>query len=108
MPRDEFSAQQLAELANARALAGEHAAAVALYERAIAAEPGYAAVHNHYALSLTALGRLLLSEPAAVRWMLATDRSPWYPSMRLYRKQRDEPWRELVSRIAGRDSIRRR
>jgi tetratricopeptide (TPR) repeat protein len=50
-----------------------------------------------------ALGRpthLLLNEPAAVRWMQETERSPWYPTMRLHRKASAAPWRELLARVA--------
>ena len=53
----ELSAEQLTERANERAAAGDHVAACALYERAIASDPQLAVAHNNYALSLTALGR---------------------------------------------------
>ena len=42
-----------------------------------------------------ALGRptlLLVSEPAAVRWMLGRTDSPWYPTLRILRKAAPEPW----------------
>jgi tetratricopeptide (TPR) repeat protein len=46
-----------------------------------------------------ALGKrtlLLLNEPAAVRWMLGRADTPWYPTMRLYRKRQDEAWARIV------------
>ena len=53
----------------------------------------------HLAGALGKPTRLLLNEPAAVRWMLGTRRSPWYPTMRLYRKRRDEPWSAIVAEV---------
>ena len=50
------------------------------------------------ALARTTL--LLLNEPAAVRWMLNRDDSPWYPSMRLLRKGGDTPWLQLLEKAA--------
>jgi hypothetical protein len=41
----------------------------------------------------------LLKEEADWRWMEAEDRSPWYPSMRLFRRRGD--WRELIERVAS-------
>ncbi len=52
-----------------------------------------------------ALGKrtlLLLNEPAAVRWMLGRADTPWYPTMRLYRKRHEEAWPAIV-RAALRD-----
>jgi hypothetical protein len=44
---------------------------------------------------------LLLNEPAAVRWMLGRADTPWYPSMRLYRKRQDEAWPRVVRATLG-------
>lgn len=46
---------------------------------------------------------LLLNEPAAVRWMLDTDESLWYPSMKLIRKQRRMSWATVLGPL--RESI---
>lgn len=35
------------------------------------------------------------------RWGLDTDRSPWYPSMRIYRQQKAGDWAEVVQRICA-------
>jgi hypothetical protein len=35
------------------------------------------------------------------RWMRNTDRSPWYPSMRLYRQPHPGAWAEVVDRVAA-------
>ena len=48
----------LVERGNALAAAGDHAAAVALYDEALARNPGSAVVRSNRALSLTALGRI--------------------------------------------------
>jgi tetratricopeptide (TPR) repeat protein len=34
------------------------------------------------------------------RWLLQGDRSPWYPTMRLYRQQRRGDWRSVFARMA--------
>ena len=57
-----------------------------------------AVAHLAGALARTTL--LLLNEPAAVRWMLNRDDSPWYPSMRLLRKGGDTPWPQLLEKAA--------
>ena len=49
-----------------------------------------------------ALGKpveLLLNERPAVRWGSGSDRTPWYPSMRLWRKASGMDWRELIGRL---------
>lgn len=33
------------------------------------------------------------------RWLLDTDRSPWYPSMKLYRQRKAGDWAEVVERV---------
>jgi hypothetical protein len=34
------------------------------------------------------------------RWMVGRDDSPWYPTMRLHRQERDGHWEEVVARVA--------
>lgn len=43
----------------------------------------------------------LLPFAADFRWMRGTDRSPWYPSMRLYRQSRARDWGPLLERVAA-------
>ena len=43
---------------------------------------------------------LLLNEPCAVRWMVAGERTPWYPSMHLVRKRAEESWAGLLNQAA--------
>lgn len=57
-----------------------------------------AVAHLAGALARTTL--LLLNEPAAVRWMLDRNDSPWYPSVRLLRKGGDAPWPLLLEKAA--------
>ena len=40
------------------------------------------------------------------RWLLEREDSPWYPSMRLFRQQRQDDWPEVFARIA--DALRQR
>lgn len=54
-----------------------------------------------------ALGRpvwLLLKHPPEWRWFLEGERSPWYPTMRLFRQSpaahREDPWAPVVARVA--------
>ena len=35
------------------------------------------------------------------RWRLTEDRSPWYPTMRIFRQQRCGDWQEPVARLAA-------
>jgi tetratricopeptide (TPR) repeat protein len=42
---------------------------------------------------------LLLSEPAAVRWMLDRADTPWYPSARLLRKPGSAPWVTILEQV---------
>jgi ADP-heptose:LPS heptosyltransferase len=42
----------------------------------------------------------LISHPAEWRWRPEGERSPWYPTMRLFRQQRAGDWDEVVERVA--------
>jgi tetratricopeptide (TPR) repeat protein len=44
---------------------------------------------------------LLPAESTDWRWLLERTDSPWYPSMRLYRQQPDEPWSAVIDRVAA-------
>jgi ADP-heptose:LPS heptosyltransferase len=35
------------------------------------------------------------------RWMLDRDDSPWYPSVKLYRQDRDRSWTPVLERVAS-------
>ena len=35
------------------------------------------------------------------RWLLDRDDSPWYPSVRIFRRTAEQPWEELFASIAG-------
>lgn len=50
-----------------------------------------------------ALGKpvwLLLSYHADWRWLMEGERTPWYPTMRLFRQSRPAGWPSVVSRVA--------
>lgn len=55
----------------------------------------------HLAGALARPTFLLLNEPAAVRWMLNRNDSPWYPSMRLLRKSAGDDWDGVLRRAAA-------
>ena len=70
---------------------------------AIAALDAVVAVDTAVAHLAGALGKpvwLLLSEPAATRWMTDRADSPWYPTMRI-RRRGGESWPETVARLAA-------
>ena len=75
---------------------GDSAAAIAALDKIITVDTATA----HLAGALGKPTWLLLSEPAATRWMLEREDSPWYPSMRLFRKPGDSPWEVLFERLA--------
>jgi hypothetical protein len=39
---------------------------------------------------------LLLPNVADWRWLISGEHSPWYPSMRLYRQNRDAGWEAVI------------
>jgi len=57
-PASAVASEALVDRANALAATGDHAEAVALYDEALARDPGSAVARNNRALSLTALGRI--------------------------------------------------
>lgn len=44
---------------------------------------------------------LLLSESAEWRWMTQRDDSPWYPSMKIFRRKDLQSWRDLVEIVVS-------
>jgi len=42
----------------------------------------------------------LVHFPPDPRWLLGRDDSPWYPTMRLFRKGRTDDWSQVVARVA--------
>ena len=44
---------------------------------------------------------LLLPWVTDWRWLLVREDSPWYPTMRLFRQQPDQPWSDIVARVAA-------
>ena len=43
---------------------------------------------------------VLTDWPPEWRWLLGRDDSPWYPTMRLFRRAREETWQGVISRLA--------
>lgn len=54
----------------------------------------------HLAASLGIPTWILLTEMPDWRWMLGTEDSPWYPSVRLLRKKNGTSWRDLLESVA--------
>ncbi len=42
---------------------------------------------------------MLTHFPPEWRWLLERDDSPWYPTMRLFRKGRTDTWPQVVTRL---------
>jgi hypothetical protein len=43
----------------------------------------------------------LLRRAADWRWMEGRDDSPWYPTMRLFRQEREGDWTAPIARVAA-------
>src|SRR5262249_15568476 len=54
----------------------------------------------HLAGSLGRPAWTLVHYPPDWRWLPGRDDSPWYPTMRLFRRGRDDSWEAVVARIA--------
>jgi Glycosyltransferase family 9 (heptosyltransferase) len=54
----------------------------------------------HLAGALAAPVWTLLHAACDWRWMVDRDDSPWYPTMRLFRQEREGHWEEVVARVA--------
>ncbi|WP_338662108.1 tetratricopeptide repeat protein [Pararoseomonas sp. SCSIO 73927] len=55
----------------------------------------------HLAGTLGLPVHLLLPNLADWRWLLEREDTPWYPTMRLHRRGRDEPWEAVIARVAA-------
>jgi tetratricopeptide (TPR) repeat protein/precorrin-6B methylase 2 len=44
---------------------------------------------------------LLLPVPSDWRWLEQTEKSPWYPSMRIFRQSEHQNWNEVIVRVAA-------
>jgi hypothetical protein len=53
----------------------------------------------HLAASLGVPTWLLLPFAPNWRWLLETDRSPWYPTMRVFRQASPGDWLPLIERV---------
>ena len=56
----------------------------------------------HFAGALGKPVLLLAPTVPSWRWQLEREDNPWYPTMRLVRQARGEPWPDVIARIAGR------
>jgi len=53
----------------------------------------------HLAGALGVPAWVMLQYAADWRWMNATSRSPWYPSLRLFRQPRPDDWTSAIADI---------
>src|SRR5262249_17981761 len=51
----------------------------------------------HLAGALARKVWVALTDPPDWRWMMDREDTPWYPSMRLFRRQRDEDWSRVIA-----------
>lgn len=54
----------------------------------------------HLTGALNHRGWLLLHAGCDCRWMAASERTPWYPSLRLYRQEVEGDWSAAIERVA--------
>ena len=60
----------------------------------------------HLAATLQRPTWLMLPFASEWRWLLETEQTPWYPTMRIFRQHRPGDWAELVSRMTQELSVR--
>jgi ADP-heptose:LPS heptosyltransferase len=53
----------------------------------------------HLAVSMGKPTLILLAFVADFRWLLKTEASPWYPSVKLYRQSRINSWDDALDRV---------
>jgi tetratricopeptide (TPR) repeat protein len=75
----------------------ETAAAIEQFDLVITVDTSVA----HLAGGLGKPTWLLLPWVTDWRWMLDRQDSPWYPTMRLFRQQPNQPWTEIIARVAA-------
>ena len=76
---------------------GETAALMTALDHVVTIETAAA----HLAGALGRPAHLMLARVADWRWLEARDDSPWYPSLRLVRQDKDGAWTSVVARIAN-------
>ncbi len=74
----------------------ETAAAIAALDLVVSVDTAVA----HLAGALARDVWVMLPAAPDWRWLRAGDRSPWYPTMRLFRQDRDGDWTGVVDRVA--------
>jgi tetratricopeptide (TPR) repeat protein len=75
----------------------ETAAAIEQFDLVITVDTSVA----HLAGGLGKPTWLLLPWVTDWRWLLGREDSPWYPTMRLFRQQPNQPWTEIIARVAA-------
>jgi tetratricopeptide (TPR) repeat protein len=84
------------DLAAALSDFAESAAAVSALDLVITIDTSIA----HLAGALGKPVWVLLPEVTDWRWMLRREDNPWYPTMRLFRQKRGQPWPDVIARVA--------
>lgn len=54
---------------------------------------------SHFAAALGVPTWILLPEPADWRWMLNTNKTPWYPNVRLFRQPKMNDWKSSIQDV---------
>ncbi|MCC6398276.1 MAG: glycosyl transferase family 8, partial [Bacteroidetes bacterium] len=75
---------------------GDTAAALSVLDLVITIDTSVA----HLAGALGKPAWVMLPADPDWRWMRVGDRSPWYPSMRLFRQTEDQHWDGVVTQVA--------
>ncbi len=89
------------DLANVVRTQDQDREGVNLYRRALALAPGEGRVLANLAGALGLHAWVLLQLAPDHRWLLGLGRSPWYPTLRLWRQRVRGDWAELVDRGAA-------
>jgi tetratricopeptide (TPR) repeat protein len=90
-------ALKIADLSPQLADFAETAGAVAALDLVITVDTAVA----HLAGALGKPVWVLLPEVTDWRWLLGREDNPWYPTMRLFRRQACEGWEKVIPRVAG-------
>jgi len=53
----------------------------------------------HFAAALGTPVWTILPLPADWRWMLKTDKTPWYPNMKLFRQEQVDGWQDIMQQV---------
>ena len=90
-------APKIAQVLPEHADFAETAGVIAALDLVIAVDTSVA----HLAGALAKPTWVLLPSVTDWRWLIGRENNPWYPTMRLFRQQDDEPWTQVIARVTA-------